>query len=245
MIVTMDQLLGGRVKLRQPETGYRVAVDPVLLAAAVDAERGDQIVDLGCGVGAAILCLMARVPGLVGTGIERDRHLAELARENGAANRADLEIVEADAMRPPSSLVPADWVISNPPFHEAGASDPSPHERRAAATVEAVPPARWVEAARKLLKNRGRLAFIYRADRLHELLAALDGFGGIRVVPLWPKQGRAAKRVIVIATRGSKAPLSLEPGLVLHEPDGPFTPAATLVLRDGLGLFDESVSPYV
>src|SRR6185503_13495505 len=81
-----DTLLGGRVKLRQPVDGYRVAIDPVILAAAVPAGAQDRVIDIGCGTGAASLCLAARVPNCRGVGLERDHALAELARDNVARN---------------------------------------------------------------------------------------------------------------------------------------------------------------
>ena len=57
---TQDLLLGGRISLRQPAQGYRVAIDPLLLAASVNAEPGETILDVGAGVGAAGLCVATR-----------------------------------------------------------------------------------------------------------------------------------------------------------------------------------------
>jgi signal peptide peptidase SppA len=202
---TADRLLGGRVRLLQPREGYRVAIDPVLLAAAVEAKPGEHVIDLGCGVGAAALCLLARLPGLTATGLERDPATAEIARANAAANGAALEVVEGDAAAPPP-LAPADWVISNPPYHDAAASDPSPQPHRAASTIGTLPLAAWLESARRLLKPRGQLAVICRADRLDALLGGLGGFGAVRLVPLWPKAGAPAKRILVLARLGRRTP---------------------------------------
>src|SRR5271155_1983195 len=84
--VTDDTLLDGKVVFRQPATGYRAAIDPVLLAAAVpDAVQG-RVLDLGCGAGAAMLCLARRRDDLHVVGLERDPKLAELARQNAASN---------------------------------------------------------------------------------------------------------------------------------------------------------------
>ena len=81
LIATSDDMLfGGRVKLRQPVDGYRVAIDPVLLAAAVPARDEDPVLDIGCGTGAASLCLAARVQGCKVVGLERDHALAQLAQ---------------------------------------------------------------------------------------------------------------------------------------------------------------------
>ncbi|MHC4448298.1 MAG: methyltransferase, partial [Planctomycetota bacterium] len=84
--ITRDTLLDGRVRLRQPARGYRAAIDPVLLAAAVPTWGGERILDLGCGVGAAALCLLARVPDVEVTGLELQGPVARLAAANAELN---------------------------------------------------------------------------------------------------------------------------------------------------------------
>ncbi|MBI3513327.1 MAG: methyltransferase [Proteobacteria bacterium] len=239
--VSLDRLLGGRVALAQPTSGYRAAIDPVLLAAAVDAATGDTVIDLGCGVGAAALCLMQRVPGALVTGVDRDADMVALARDNAARNgRAGFTVLAADILAAPAALTdlpPADHVLTNPPFHAADASDPSPDPARARATIAGFALGDWLAHAAARLGPRGALTVIHRADRLDDVLAALpEGFGGIAVVPLWPRAGAPAKRVIVAATKGSRAPVTLTAGLVLHRPDGGYTAEADTVLRDGAGL---------
>lgn len=243
--VTEDRLLDGRVRLRQPATGYRAAIDPVLLAAAVPPQGPCSVLDLGCGVGAAALCLLARLPEARVTGLEVQPEMAALARDNAALNGwADrFEVVVGDlADRQALAGCAAarggfDEVLCNPPHHPAetiAAPDPA----KAAATREAG--ARlddWVKVALGRVRPKGAATFIHRADRLDELLAALRGrAGGIVVFPLWPKPGQAARRVLVRARKGVRAPLTLAAGLVLHTADGGFTDAAQRVLRDGHGL---------
>ena len=53
---TEDSLLGGKIMMRQPVQGYRVAIDPLLLAASISVEPGESVLDVGAGVGAAGLC---------------------------------------------------------------------------------------------------------------------------------------------------------------------------------------------
>ena len=57
-----DAFLGGRLVLRQPARGYRAGADAVMLAAACSARAGERVLELGCGAGAALFCLGARVP---------------------------------------------------------------------------------------------------------------------------------------------------------------------------------------
>lgn len=238
--ITEDRLLGGRVRLLQPAEGYRAAIDPVLLAAVVRAGEAEHVLDLGCGVGAAALCLRARLPAVRVSGLELQPDLAAVARANAALNGADFEVVEGSLLMPPPLLLgPFDWVMTNPPYLEAGKASTPAMASKGIANVEGEASlADWVKAAVKLLKPKGRLAVIHRADRLADLLAALQGrgVGELRILPLWPKPGRPAGRVVVTARKGVRTPLELLPGLLLHREDGAYTDAAEAVLRGGEGL---------
>ncbi len=237
-----DRLLGGRVQLRQPAEGYRAAIDPVLLAAATAPPPGARLLDLGCGVGAALFCLLARRHDLTAVGLELQPALAALARENlvlnGCGGRAEIRTGDA-AAKPP--LLPAgsfDWVMSNPPFAAAGsATAPAQAGRELAHQERSLDLSGWIERAFYFLKPRGGLTMIHRADRLPALLAALDGrAGAVAICPLWPREGVPARRVLLQATKGSRAPARLLPGLVLHGGGAGYSPAAEAILRDGAAL---------
>lgn len=234
-----DRLLDGRVRLRQLRDGYRAAIDPVLLAAAVAARPGERVADLGCGVGAALLCLAARCPRVSLTGVERDPILAGLARDNLGLNRLSGrgEIVEG-SVADPIPGAPFDQVMINPPFLPPGRGRAPPHPIKAAANVEgSLALDGWIAAAAKALEPRGWLTLIHRADRIDAICAALGpDFGSVILFPLWPKAGAPARRILVQARRGGRSPAVLAPGLVLHEPDGVFTAAAEAVLRDAAPL---------
>lgn len=239
--VTEDTLLGGRVRLLQPAVGYRAAIDPVLLAAAVPAKGGDTVLELGAGAGAALFCLLARVPDVRPVALERQAEMADLARRSAALNDvADrLEVVTGDLRQPPPELSGRRFaqVMFNPPFHEAGRHTPSGRPQKAASHGEEAVLADWIGAALRLLEARGRLTLIHRADRLDELLGLLAGrFGDVRVFPLWPRTGEPATRVIMTARRNARGAMTLLPGLVLHGEGGGFTVAAEAVLRHGAAL---------
>jgi len=239
---TEDTLLGGRVRLRQPAEGYRAAIDPVLLAAAVPASGTQSVLDLGCGAGAAALCLAARVPNCRVTGLEKQRDLVRLAGDNAALNglAGRVSAIVGDIAAPPPRLSPGayDHIMANPPFLAAGTASLSGSAAKRLANVEDVADLRhWLRFALTMVRPRGSVAVIHRADRLEELLAALAGRAGeIIVFPLWPKPGLAAKRVIVRARKGVATPTRLSPGLVLHESDGRYTEAAEAILRGGAAL---------
>lgn len=239
-----DVLLGGRVRLWQPGRGYRAGVDPVLLAAACPARPGQRVLDLGCGAGAVALCLAARVPGLVLTGVERQPAMADLARRNGMGQGAALTVVTADLADLPADLRQQsfDHVVMNPPYFRRGASVSGPDPAREAAMGEDTPLATWLAVAARRLAPGGWLSVIQRADRLEDLMAGLGGLGSVEIVPLWPRAGRAARLVILRARKGGRAPLRLLAGLVLHEGShhpgdrDHYTPAAQAVLRDAAPL---------
>ena len=244
---TRDRFLGGLVSLWQPKEGYRAAVDAPLLAAAVRAPTGSKLAELGCGVGAASLCLLARlraggIEGVTVTGLELQPHLADLARRNATENgfQAAFRIIKGDLARPPPLLAPHafDGVFLNPPFQRADQGRPSPDPSRALADREGEQGlADWLTAALRLLKPKGQLTLIQRTDRLGELLAALEGrVGALALLPVFPGGGAPAKRILLSATKDSRAPLALLPGLTLHDGEGAYTAAAQRLLREGAAL---------
>ncbi len=239
--VSRDTLLGGRVTLIQGARGYRAAIDPVLLAAAVPAKAGERVLDAGAGAGAAALCLAHRVPGCRIMGLELQPEPAALARENAAANGvADrVEVLEGDLLSPPEDIAAGgfDHVMTNPPHLEASQPAP-PHPGKRAAHLEgAADLAAWLDFCLRMARPKGRVTLIHRADRIDAILAALHlRAGGVLILPLWPKAGRPAKRVIVSARKGVATPARIGPGLVLHEADGAYTAAADAILRDGAAL---------
>ena len=241
--VTEDALLGGRVTLRQPAAGYRVAIDPVALAAAIPAGKGDTVLDVGSGVGAAALCLAARATECRVYGVEIQRDLVRLATENVALNGFEgrVDVMVGDLTRPPPRLAAGSFhhVMCNPPHLAAGSTDPSPNAGKKTSTIEAAGDlAEWVDYCVRMARHKGSVTFIHRADRLDELLCHLRGkAGGIAVYPLWPAADRTrpAKRVIVQATKGGAGPLKLLPGMILHEGEG-YSPAAEAILRHGAAL---------
>jgi len=240
MAETRDGFLGGRLTIRQPAEGYRAGGDPLFLAAAVAAGPGERVLDLGCGVGTAALCLLARLPEVAAIGLEKQPDLARLARANALGNGfADRFTVVEGCLPEALGGEIFDHVLTNPPWLEAKSAQAPKAASKSLGHIEGEADlAAWLAAAVRFLRRKGTLAVIHRADRLGDLLAALAPLpvGRVRVLPLWPKAGRPAIRVIVTARRDARAPLELLPGLVLHENDGRFTEAAEDVLRRGYPL---------
>ncbi len=242
-----DVILGGRITLLQPYEGYRVAIDPILLAAAVPDSGAGPVLDIGCGVGAATLCYADRATDARVVGLELQPPMAMLARENARMNALSdrVTIHEGNLLAPPAALAPGTFaqVMANPPYLPPERANRRTPPADAASTVEGE--ARlvdWIGFALEMVKPRGGVTLIHRADRVDEILALLRGrAGGIVIFPLWPGPDtdgapRDARRVIVHARKGVATPTRLASGLVLHEADGGYTAAAERVLRDGAAL---------
>ncbi len=237
-----DSLLGGRVRLRQPIDGARASIDPVFLAASVPVEPGQLVLDIGCGTGAAMLCVAAREPHCRVAGLERQRDLVRIAGDNiilnGMAARASVMV--GDLLQPPPRISAGafDHVIANPPYLDRARANETPNPARAEATIEGdAELGDWIRFALTMVKSKGTVTFIHRADRIDAVLGQIVGRAGeVVVFPLWPGQGRAASRILVRARKQVAAPARLAVGLVLHEADGRFSPAAEAVLRDGEAL---------
>lgn len=242
-----DGFLNGRLQLWQPARGYRSGADAVLLAAACPAQPGEAVLELGCGAGAAILCLGWRVPGITATGLELQPAYAALARRNAEENGLRLEVIEGDIAAMPAGLRARsfDAVITNPPYFRD--LTPPPDAGRGLARHENLALADWLDAGLRRLRPGGSLTVIQRAERLTEILATIaTRVGAIRVQPISARRGRAASRVIVTARKGARAPLHLLAPLVMHEgpqhdTDSPDDSAeAAAILRHGLPIIYET-----
>lgn len=239
-----EAFLGGRIALRQPEKGHRAGTDAVLLAACVP-DRPARAVDVGSGVGAAGLSALARVAGLDVTCVEIDPAIAGLCGANIAENGfgARARAVQADVLtargRRAAGLADGgfDLVLTNPPFLDPGSARVSPDPARARAHVAVGGVEAWMKASLALLRPGGSFLMIHRADALADILAAAKGrIGAVRLLPVHAKAGEPAVRLLVSGEKGSRGPLSILPPLVLHGPDGGFTPQAQAIHRGAAGI---------
>lgn len=245
METTVDAFLGGQVRIRQPTHGYRAGADPVFLAAATPARDGARVLELGCGAGTAMLCLLARVPGARVTGVELQPAMAALARDNLAENGFKATVIQADIADLPPALrgQSFDHVMANPPFFDRTISRRASDDGRETSRGETLDLSTWLDTAIRRLSPGGTLTLVNRAERLPQCLQALDDrVGDIRVLPLAPRVGRNAKLIVLQAKKGAKGPFALVPPLVLHRGsahagDGEsYTAAAQVILRDGAPL---------
>lgn len=237
VVVTHDHLLGGKVQLTQPKTGYRAGSDAVLVAASLATHRG-RILDLGSGVGAISLCVARRLGSLHITEVEIDPVAASLARYNASINGMEerLRVIEANIAAMPAVMAGSfDHVISNPPYHHKTGTQPSDAARAVAHMGADADLRDWVRAAVWAVKPRGRISFVCRADRAAELISMFDAAGAGETVlfPLWSRPMSPASRVIIQLRKGAAGPGAILPGLIVHNDDGSFTEAARHIMKGG------------
>lgn len=230
---TEDGFLNSQLKVRQPKRGFRAGLDAVMLAAAVPANAGETALELGAGVGTASLCLSFRTKCDV-TGLEIDHDLSRLANQNAALNamadRVRFETADALTWAPDRRF---DHVFCNPPFHD-DTGQRSPDAQRGRALQDAGTLKDWVRSGLKHVASKGSFTIILRADRSGEVLAMLPS-KGVRIFPLRARADQPPKRIIISwSDSAGGAPQS--PGLILHQPDGRYTPEADAILRGASAL---------
>ncbi len=243
--LTEDAFLGGRLRMLQPEKGYRAGIDAVFVSATIPTNPGETVFEAGVGVGVASLCCIQRDPSIQVTGIENATRYALLCEENAKRNGfgAHLKVIQADikdALRRELAHMPQhgsfNHAFANPPYFEDTKSTPSPSLLKANAHAFGENDLElWIKVMHAMVGIRGTVTVIHRAETMGKLLTLMEEkFGDIRVAPMYAREGTTASRVIVQGVKGSKAPLQILPGLVLHNEDNSFTPDAEAVLRDGV-----------
>jgi len=243
---TIDGFLGNRIRLIQPAGGHRAGLDAALLQALIPENADGHLVDLGTGTGAVAMAAAARVPALTATGVDFDAAMLDMANRalalpanQAISGRVHFVLADIGSPRPAREAAgladnSADWVTMNPPFDVAAHVRASPSElKRQAHVGDEHTLADWIRTASGLLKPAGRLAIIHRADALGAVLAELRGrFGAIAIRPVHPREAEPATRILVTAVQGSKGPLSILHGLVLHRADGSWSDEAQAILQD-------------
>ncbi|MAI58873.1 MAG: methyltransferase [Rhodobacteraceae bacterium] len=245
LVTTTDHFLGRKLKICQPERGYRAGVDPVLLAAAVPAEANESVLELGCGVGVASLCLKSRISEVAVTGLEILPKLVQLARLNAVSNALDFNVVEGNIVNLPRDLLEKsfDHVMANPPYFRRDSGIPGKNWMKEFARVEITPLRIWTETASRRVKPKGYVHFILRTERLPELLDSLPHYmGSVEVTPLVPREGCMSGLMLLKARKSGRASFKLKPQIVMHQhgshgsgTDG-YTQHISSVLRDGSAL---------
>ncbi len=236
MNTTIDDFLGGKVRLMQEKNGYRATSDSVLVAAAVQTKPNESVLDVGCGSGIILYCLNARVTNLALTGIEIQDDLHKLIKSNNQLNNCNINIIHADISSKNSSIHGLQFhhVVTNPPYYTEDFK--RRHPQTATAYHQTVSLNDWLKFCLKHIRAKGTLTIIHRIEALPEILEILNksALGAIEVIPIYSKEDMPAKRVIIRGTMGSKKPFTLRTGLIMHTVDDKRTQSAENILRLGM-----------
>jgi len=244
---TTDDFLGGAIELMQPVGGYRISMDTVLLAASIPAVAGERVLEGGVGSAGAALCLARRVDGISVLGIDIQDDMLALGNRNVAHNSlADrVTLVKANITDLSGPQSQYDHVMLNPPYLPAGKAIRPPSESKGIAHMDETASLKdWVRFAVHNAKQKGTITIIHRADRLDELVAHLyRRVGELQILPLWPRAGSTAKRVIVQGRKGVRGATNILPGLSLHGETERYTAEARKILWDGEALNLKAFAP--
>lgn len=209
--------LDGRLKLIQSKNGYRFSIDAVFLSEFVTVRPGDVVIDLGTGCGIILLMLLLEKPVGHAYGLEIQKELAHQAVKNAAINGLGdkMEVIVGDIKHPAIKKESADVVVCNPPYRKVKSGRINTDLRRAIARHEllaSVDDILW--AAKNILRKKGRLAMIYPAERLVDILVRMGRFSlePKRIQINYPDLRSVAKLALIEASLGGR------PGLKILEP---------------------------
>jgi tRNA1Val (adenine37-N6)-methyltransferase len=240
---TLDAIFQGRLKIIQPEKGYRFSVDAVLLAGLTRIRPQDRVVDLGSGCGIISLLLAFRQPVAHITGIEIQDSLVSMAKRNIIINDFChlIRIVQADLRQADVAMVEGqvDLVVSNPPYGKLRSGRLNPNSEKAIARHELLADlGDIIRAAAQLLPHKGRLAFIYPARRLPYLLREIDlgGFAPKQMTLIHSTLDSEAKLVHLESIKGGGEELRVSKPFAIYRSDGNYTNEMNAMYGDTLGL---------
>ena len=226
--LTEDSILNGKLKIYQPKIGYRIPIDPIILASLVDVSNNKMILDAGCGVGTISLILKLKNPSAKIVSIDIDQGMCGLCRLNSSKNSADLEVYNAnvkDIIYPYFDKYSFDCIVTNPPYFKEQSSRISASAKLA--KFETLPLEDWIEFCLKKLNNKGQFAIIHDASRVDEILFALKKsrakIGDTEITPIYSKKDGNAKRIIVKCKKNSKAMTKIMPSIIVHNEDGTYS----------------------
>ncbi len=235
--LTRDSILGGALTLDQPKTGYRFSLDSILLARFANARGRDHVLELGAGCGIVAIAIASLFRPREVTAIEIQPPLAALIENNAALNSlSDVRAICADIRARRIAGLEAgsfDLVVANPPFPAAGRGRISPNAARHIARGEGEANLEdFIKAARRYLRNGGRIAFVFIANRSAELITAMRAH---RLEPkrmrfVHPRAELPAASILIEARAGGGAAVKVEPPLIIYEHAGMYSAEAEAIL---------------
>lgn len=239
---TTDSIFNGVIKITQPMQGFRFGIDAILLASSVPQKGVRRILDLGTGVGTALLGALHRVPLSQGIGVDINPDFLDLARLNGDQNDFDdrIRFLSHDILSTPDPLKGElfECVMTNPPFYDADHATPSKDQALSRAKSISMGDLKtWLTYGLAKTTSGGFMIVLITPHFLASTLALLnDHLGDLRIFPVWSKRDQPAKRLLIAGKKGARGSASLLPGLVMHTQTGEYTKEAYAVLKEAAPL---------
>lgn len=233
-MLTRDSILNGKIVMFQPKVGYRIAVDPLILAFYISVQKNQKILDAGCGVGVISLILKMKEPTLKIFAIDIDEDMCRICCKNAEENAKNIVVINDTIANMQVNDVLKnerfDQVVTNPPFFTIASSRITSVKRRS--NFETMRLSDWISHCFGKLKDRGMFSIIHVVERLDDIISALrqNKAGAIEIIPIFSRSDTNAKRVVVRCKKNSASSTKIMPGLVMHDPSGKYSPAAAKIL---------------
>ena len=226
----LDDLQINGYEIIQHPGKFCFGMDAVLLANFARVKQKECALDLGTGTGIIPILLTAKTEGMHFTGLEIQEESADMARRSVAHNHLEekVDIVTGDIKEAAELFGPAsfDVITTNPPYMIGQHGLKNPSETKAIARHEILCTfADITAAAKKLLKNKGKLFLVHRTFRLSEILCQLskDGLEPKRIRFVHPYIDKEPNIFLLEAVKGGKSRMTVEPPLIVYEKAGKYT----------------------
>ena len=230
MLTSCDEILRGRLRLLQPQTGPRVNLDTILLSSWVKFRSGhSRFLEAGCASGAISLLLALRFRNIHVTGIEIQPDLVDLAKTNAENNALADRVTFIHGDLRDKDILPREYydvLVVNPPYESPSGGRPSPDISRHTARHElSCTPDDVAELAARVLKSRGRLFAVFTAKRLDVFTASMRNHGITpkRIRFVHPYSGSEAGIFLIECVKAGGEGIIVLPPLYVRDKNGEYT----------------------
>ncbi|WP_408955273.1 tRNA1(Val) (adenine(37)-N6)-methyltransferase [Natroniella sp. ANB-PHB2] len=226
----LDELLIDNLRLIQNHNYFCFSLDAVLLANFVNPKKNDLVLDLGTGNGIIPHLIQAKFKVKQVYGIDIQTKLIDMARRSANYNNLEdrlkfreVNLKEAVEYFGTESF---DYIVSNPPYLKKDSGRINSENSIAIArhelkcNLEDV-----IKASSQLVKYGGKVAYVYRTQRLAELLALLADYNlaakSLRLI--YSQEDSNANLFLLEASKGGGVGLEVLPPFIVYNNEGEYT----------------------